>query len=234
MATDIVPELLELIQRDFSKEFAKSSKLKRIRKLIDEGTATYEQANQYAIEVGEILSRAYGKHITTEVLPDGRMYFNIADRIITPTLTNNHELVASVSAEIQEQINKSVGLGLKGIEPRVNHDRIKGFVDRLASEELFADVMWILGEPIVNFTQTVVDETIKANVDFQGESGLSPKIIRTTDSAKACDWCKRQAGTYEYPNVPQDVYKRHDRCRCTVEYVPDGVSKQNVWSKEWR
>ena len=231
---DIVPELLELIERDFNTAISSSEKLKYIRKLINEGKATYKQANEYAIEVGEILSRIYTKHIKSDVLPDGKMYYNIAERILTPTLSNNHDIVAKVSAEVQEHLNKSTGLGLKGIEPKVNRERIESIINRITHEELFDDVAWILGEPVVNFTQTVVDEVIKANVDFQGESGLSPKIIRTTDSAKACDWCKRQAGTYEYPNVPQDVYKRHDRCRCTVEYVPDGVSKQNVWSKEWR
>ena len=49
-----------------------------------------------------------------------------------------------------------------------------------------------------------------------------------------CDWCRSLAGTYSYPNVPPDVYKRHRNCRCTVDYYPTGKGKrQDVWSKEW-
>lgn len=233
MAIDIVPELLDSIQRDFNSKISKSAKLKSIRKTIENGKATYKQANDYAVEVGSIRASVFKAHIKSEVLPDGHMYYNIAERILTPTLTENHILVTQLSAEVQEQLNRSVGLGLKGIEAPVNRHRIESIINRITAEELFDDVAWILQEPVINFTQTSVDETIKTNVDFQGESGLSPKIIRTTD-ANPCDWCKAMSGTYKYPNIPEDIYKRHDRCRCTVEYDAGDARRQNVWTKEWR
>src|SRR5690625_207243 len=233
MATDIVPELLENIQRDFNSKINKSVKLKNIRKSIESGSATYALANEYAVEVGSILASVFKTHIKSDVLPDGHMYYNIAERILTPTLTENHVIVTRVSAEVQEQLNRSVGLRLKRIQAPVKNQRIDSIINRVVAEEVFDDVAWILQEPIVNFTQSSVDETIKANVDFQGESGLSPKIIRTTD-ADPCDWCKSLAGTYKYPNVPDDVYARHDRCRCTVEYDPGDARRQNIWTKEWR
>lgn len=234
MATDIVPELLEKIQQDFNKELRQNKKLVAIQAMIENGTATYIQANEYAIEVGEILARTFKKNIKSDILPDGKMYYNIADRILTPTLRNNHIIVAKLSAEIQSTLNKSVGLGLKGIEPNVNRNRIKSIINRVATEEKFDDVAWILGEPIVNFTQTTVDDTIKENVEFQGQSGLQPTIIRTVHGSDPCDWCKSLEGSYKYPNTPEDIYKRHDRCRCTVEYNPGDVRRQNVWTKEWR
>ena len=233
MATDIVPELLENIQRDFNTAISRNKKIQSIQTMIENGTATYEQANKYAIEVGEVLARTFEVHIKSETLPDGKMYYNIAERILNPTLSNNHAIVVQISAEIQEQLNRSAGLGLKGIEPTVNQRRIDSIINRVSAEEVFDDVAWILQEPIVNFTQSSVDETIKANVDFQGESGLSPTIIRVTD-ADPCDWCRSLAGTYKYPNVPDDVYARHDRCRCTVEYDPGDAKRQDIWTKEWR
>lgn len=236
MATDIVPKLLEVIERDFNQAVSKSQKLKRIRKLVNEGKATYRQANEYAIEVGEILARTFQLHIKSDVLPDGKMYYNIADRILTPTLSNNHIIVANASVKIQEQLNRSVGLGLKGIEPTVNQLRIDSIINRIVAEEVFDDVSWILQEPIVNFTQSVVDDTIKTNVEFQGESGLNPKIVRSANYIDACDWCREMEGVYVYPNVPDAVYTRHDRCRCNVEYYPgdaEEIRRQNIWTKEW-
>lgn len=234
MVADIVPELLELIQRDFSSELNKNQKLKNIRILIESGEATYSDASVYAIEVGEILSKVFKKHIRSEVLPEGKMYYNIADRILNVTLSNNHEIVAKISAEIQEHLNKSIGLGLKGIEPPINQNRINSLVNRVANEELFDDVAWILQEPVVNFTQSIVDDTILSNVNFQGESGLYPTVTRTVTGHDPCDWCRAMAGVYKYPNVPKAVYTRHDRCRCIVDYDPGDARRQNVWSKDWR
>lgn len=234
MATDIVPELLEKIQRDFNATIRGNKKLLTIHEMIEEGTATYKQAYEYAQEVGQTLSSALQAHINSEVLPDGHMYFNIADRILNPTLQTNHVMVAAVSAEIQELLNKQAGLGLKGIQPDLNQPRIKSIIERIVHEELFDDVSWIIGEPIINFTQSVVDDTIQANADFQYQSGLYPKIIRYAQGSETCEWCKNLVGTYKYPDVPEDVYKRHDRCDCVVEYDPGDARRQNVWSKEWR
>ena len=234
MATDIVPELLEKIQRDFNSAIRNNEKLQRIHEMIENGTATYEQAYEYAQEVGESLSNALEAHINSEVLPDGHMYFNIADRILNPTLQNNHIIVAAVSAEIQELLNRQAGLGLRGIEAPLNQHRIKSMIERVVHEELFDDVKWMLAEPIINFTQSIVDDTIKANAEFQYQSGLYPKIIRYTQGSDTCEWCRNLAGIYKYPDVPEDVYKRHDRCDCVVEYDPGDARRQNIWTKEWR
>ncbi|CAG7589950.1 hypothetical protein PEPTYR26121_01104 [Peptoniphilus tyrrelliae] len=38
---------------------------------------------------------------------------------------------------------------------------------------------------------------------------------------------------YEYPDVPKDVYRRHQRCKCTVDYLPGDGRKQDVHTKKW-
>src|SRR5690625_2114683 len=172
MMIDIVPALLELIQRDFNDALSKNIKIKEIEQLIASGKATYEQAYEYSKEVGTILAEIFDKHITSEQLPDGKMYYNIAERILNPTLSNNHNIVVRICVEIQEQLNKSVGINLKGVEPKLNQFRIDSLINRIEKEEIFDDVAWILDEPIINFTQSVVDDTIKENVKFQGSSGL--------------------------------------------------------------
>ena len=234
MATDIVPELLEKIQRDFNAAIRNNKKLLTIHEMIEEGTATYKQAYEYAQEVGEALAKSFEVHINSDVLPDGHMYYNIADRILNTTLQNNHIIVAAVSAEVQELLNRQAGLGLRGIEAPLNQHRIKSIIERVVAEEVFDDVEWMLAEPIVNFTQSVVDDTIQVNAEFQYESGLFPKIVRYTQGSETCEWCRNLAGIYKYPDVPEDVYKRHDRCDCVVEYDLGDARRQNVWSKEWR
>lgn len=88
----------------------------------------------------------------------------------------------------------------------------------------------ILHRALGNISNSMIDNYIQKNVEFRAEAGLSEKIIRTS-SGHCCEWCDKVAGTYKYPDVPKDVYRRHDNCDCTVEYV-DGKNRQNVWSKE--
>lgn len=39
------------------------------------------------------------------------------------------------------------------------------------------------------------------------------------------------AGKYSYPDVPKDVHKKHQRCRCDVNYLPSNGKVQNVHTK---
>lgn len=231
---DIVPSLLANIQRDFNESIRSNVKLLQIQEMIANGTATYEQAYDYAKEVGGALAASFQKYLNSDVLPDGHMYYNIANRILNPTLNRNYIIVAAVSVEIQEILNRKAGLGLRGIRPQLNQMRINSIIEKVVSEEVFDDVAWMLEEPIVNFTRSVVDDTIETNADFQYQAGLYPRIIRIAKGSEVCEWCRSLEGTYKYPDVPRDVYRRHDRCECIVEYDPGDAKRQNIWSKEWR
>ncbi|HAP14782.1 MAG TPA: hypothetical protein DCR07_01590, partial [Lactococcus sp.] len=89
------------------------------------------------------------------------------------------------------------------------------------------------GDPIVNFGQSIVDDSIQKNLDFQYKAGLRPRIIRKAES-KACKWCQNLAGIYLYPDdVPDDIFRRHQRCRCSTDFNPGDGKRQDVWSKRW-
>lgn len=48
-----------------------------------------------------------------------------------------------------------------------------------------------------------------------------------------CEWCSKVAGRYAYGEEPDDIYRRHDNCGCSVTYE-NGRKRQDVWSKrEW-
>lgn len=228
---DVAPFLLQKIQEEFEKEIRSSKVLKEVEEKIKLKKATYDDANKYAVELGEILKKAYSKHITVDNLPDGRFYYNIAKRILESTMKNNFNLITDTSLTIQSILNTIANIGIKPIKPKINMDRIRGIVDRVSDEVDFNKIKWVLGEPIVNFSQSIVDDCIKENASFHYESGLKPKIIRAI-AGDCCDWCKEVAGTYSYPNVPSDVYRRHQRCRCTVNYYPGDGKVQNVHSKK--
>lgn len=247
---DIVPEMLEEIQQEFKRLFQKDPTVKRVYKKIQNNAVDYEEANAFAIRLGEMLSEALRKYVTVDNLPEGRFWYNMASRIMNPTLSTNYNLIADVCRYAQETVNTKGGIALKVLTPALNQNKIDGFVDKLSNAEQFEDVEWMLGEPVVNFSQSVVDDSIRDNMDFHVGAGLSPKIIRTLGANETrtavrgkgrvkyqipCKWCESLAGVYDYRDMPDyiadNIFRRHEYCRCTVEYVEAG-KKQDVWSKK--
>lgn len=234
MNEDIVPDLLDNIKKEFSKRYNNSKTIKAMLERLKTDRLTYDDAYDYAEEVSRILVEVFREYIIPESLPDGKMYYNIAKRILEDSLGNNHELVADYSQIVQTIINKNAGYNIKAVKAKLNPDRIDGFVQRLASEELFNEVDWILDEPVKTFTRAVVDDTVEKNAEFNHSLGISA-VIERTEKYDACSWCRALEGTYSYPDdVPAEVYMRHDNCRGRVLYRPENKRKaQNVHSKEW-
>lgn len=232
MVKDIVPELLAEIRDEFDQGVLDSSVLEALLAKLAKGKANYLDANDYAVELGDILSKALRGSVTASKLPDGKMYYNIAKRVLEDVLGANYDKISEYSGQVQEILNGEAKIRVAVQRPNLNQDRIDGIINRLDSEPDFESVSWILGDPIVNFSQSIVDDFIRANAEFNFKSGLHPKITRTI-VGKPCKWCKSLAGSYDYPDVPDDVYKRHSNCRCTVDYNPGSGRRQNVHSKQW-
>ena len=233
MEHDVLPAILQEVQERFESDFGKSEIVRNAFETLKAKKATYKTANEFAIEVGEILSKALGASLIADKLPDGKMYYNIAQRLLSDVLGRNYEIISGYTRDVQKKLNTDAKISLKVQVPELNQDRIAGIVNRLASEEKFEDVSWLFGEPIVNFSQSIIDDSIQKNAEFHYNSGLQPEIVRKS-FFHCCDWCQEVQGSYKYPRVPKDVYRRHQCCRCTVDYDPKSGKVKDIWSKIWR
>lgn len=213
---DITISLLEIARADFIHNMENDQVIVEMLKKIKVG-ATYEYCGNYAERIGNALVQAIRDNITADMLPDGKMYWNIANRVIRPLLEIDYNTISDAAIQVQQLINDSAQIGIKAQRAELNTERIDGILNKLTSDN-YENVRWILADPIVTFSRSVVDDTLKANFDFQGKAGLSPKIVRTAER-KCCKWCSSLAGTYSYPGTPDEVFKRHDYCRCVVEYI---------------
>lgn len=229
---DITPGLIEKIKAEFRNAYENSDKVQRLLEEIQEGTATYLEAQQYSLEVSRLIGAAYEKHVSSATLPDGKMYYNIASRLVPETMDENYRLVADYAKTVQEKLNKAAGLSLKAQVAPLNQDRVDGMVELAASGETYDDVEEKLKNAFDTYSQSIVDETIRKNAEFQFGAGLR-STVRRRSTGNCCRWCNALAGEYEYPDVPKDVYRRHENCRCSVLFNPGDGRRQNVWSKRW-
>lgn len=233
---DVAPALLEQVQKAFAKGVASNRILTAGTGKINLGKGSFETASRCAEEIGKELSKAFEKVLTPEALPNGRLYYNIADRVVRPMLEKGCVDVQELTGKVVTQLNAEAKIGLKASYPGINQDRIQGIIDGASSQELLEDALTYLKEPVVNVMQHGVDDMSRHNADFQYKSGLAPKLIRHAEGGpKLCEWCADLAGTYDYPVSDKDIYRRHENCRCVVEFVPSrGSGRQNSWSKRWR
>lgn len=233
MATDVVPVLNERIQTSFQSEVMKDRRIAQITKRIRDGTATMTDGHEYAERLGEHLSKALTSNLTAETLPDGKLYYNIAKRTVTPALQNNYELTNEVAADIQKIIDKDAGIGLGTVKADFPEERVQGLIDMMTKEGIsFEDALAWLEEPIINNSEAFFDDYVNANATFRNDVGLKATITREV-AFNCCDWCAELAGTYDYDKAPPDIYKRHKYCRCIVTYKNERKA-QNVWTKrQW-
>ncbi len=235
MNNDIVPELLEEIEKAFLSKSKESRILQDKLLALKNKKANYKDANEFAEELGEILADTFKENIKTENLPDGKMFYNIAQRIIDPNMHMTFDMVGDYSRDVQAILNQKAGISIAALKADINQDRIDKIVEKVSSYDSYDDGKWLLDEPMINFAQSIVDSTIKKNADFHYSLGFKPKIVRR-EVGGCCKWCKDKAGVYDYEEVKDtgnDVFRRHRYCRCTVDYVPDKSRRQDVWSKQW-
>ena len=130
--TDIVPELMKKIQMDFDSKIEKNAKIKAFVKKLESETATGEDVSKYAAELGSIASDVLAGNLTEDILPNGRMYYNIADRTIKPLLQQIFDMVMDAAKTQQAYEDKKAGIGMKAAVPEFPEDRIHDLLIKFA------------------------------------------------------------------------------------------------------
>lgn len=229
---DVVPALLEAVQKDFRSRVSGDAKIKRIANRIRDGTVKDVDIHGYAQRVGELLSGSFVDNLTPDALPNGRFYYNIAERIIEPTLAEDHALVNEVAAQIQAVLDAKKNIGMKAVAADFPTERISGLISKVADSETYEKAIRWFMEPIINNSEAFADDFIRENAITRARSGLRVRIVRKVANG-CCEWCAAMAGSYDYDDTPDDIYRRHEYCRCAVTFE-SGRTRQDVWSKkEW-
>ena len=231
MAERIPSDLEWTVRKRFTELFEKDKKIEGIYKKIRQGRATYVDASLFSKEIGTILADVFK---TVDLNPAN--VAELTDYIIENAMTQNIALSNLVCESVQSTLNEAAGIGLNPVFPdaNVSDGKIKG-IRRLVEEAEDKHAIEVaLNEPIITNVMQNVDDWVKTNADFQAEAGLDPIIVRTwsgsypSHDTKHTDWCEDLAGTWTYGDQPEDVFKRHEGCRCTVEYFPNKKAKGQI------
>lgn len=128
---DVAPKLWEELQKEFYGLYNENEKIQQFLSRMEKGTAVSEEAARYSMHVGECAAEAMKKVLAFDRLPNGKLYFNIAERTVRPMLSLVYELVNDAGMKVLEAENKKKKIGLKPIKGTFPEDRIRGIIDKL-------------------------------------------------------------------------------------------------------
>lgn len=238
--SDFGQTLLSDISKRFNANLRADKKIRQLARKVRDST-DYNDASQYASRLGELLSEA----MNAETVDLSFMSEEVARELLFPLLEGDYGLVCEAVEAVQKNMYSSLETGLNVALPELDTNRIEGLVKKIASYDTFEEARWLIDEPIVNYSMSVVDQGMRDNAKKASGVGFTAKIVREPEpfglkSRKIgrktytyrvpCKWCSGLAGKWDYEDAPDDVYKRHAFCRCTVTYTIDG-SRQDVYSK---
>ncbi len=238
--SDFGQSLLANVSKRFNENIRSDRRIRQIAKRVRDGT-DYSDAQEYAERLGELLSEA----LLSETGTLSYMSGEVARELLYPLLSEDHALECEAINTIQQNIYSQAGVGLNPVIPQLDTNRIDGLIDKISGYTEFADARWVLEEPIVNFTQAISDQAIRDNAKKSTDAGLQARIVRKAEPAGIktrkigrktysykipCRWCSGLEGSWEYGDQPDDAFRRHGFCRCSVTYTVKKIA-QDGWSK---
>ena len=199
-------------------KLSKSDKhLQSIIKRLESGNANLADVDDFAQATGTVLKKVFEKSITES--PKAFTDEQLIAEILGDIFGDNYDLINSVAENIQKQLDKAAGIGIKPQRADFPSERIENLAKVTAQKDLTDKTS--LSEftaSVENINGSIFTDYVKTNADFRSKAGLRVYVIRS-DHSKCCAWCSKLAGKYVYPDVPKDVWRRHKRCTCEITYV---------------
>lgn len=83
-----------------------------------------------------------------------------------------------------------------------------------------------------NISRGMYDDFVESSCRSMRKAGAKAVIVRK-EIGSCCDWCRSLAGTYDYSagQYPDDIFRRHENCRCIVTVSNEKGHYTDVWSK---
>ncbi|MCB6617247.1 hypothetical protein, partial [Ruminococcus sp. 210702-SL.1.03] len=110
---DIGAELLEKIRAFFKKKCQGDAYIQSVLGKVAAGTAQMEEISLLSQSIGFRASQVISEYVNVAALPDGKMYYNIADTILSGVLKDNYEIINSAAAECQRALDRKMGINIE-------------------------------------------------------------------------------------------------------------------------
>lgn len=130
MNKDIVPELLEKIVDEYNQQIKNNEFITTFNKKLENKTAKDSEVSLYGNELGDCAAKAFLKYVIPDNLPDGKLYWNIAERLIETLLTDVYEKVNNAADIVQRLNDESNNINIKPQHALFPKGRIHDLIEK--------------------------------------------------------------------------------------------------------
>lgn len=222
---DIAPELYKKIQADFITAVRNDG---TIKVLVNKGNKTplsNKELTTISTRLGDHASKALQKTLTVENLPDGRLYYNIAERTVKPIMEQIYTTSNTLAVKAMQLKDRAAGINIaiaRGMDPG---ERIHELLDFAANSKTAEEIKNALNLPIKTTAIDFNDDFLRANAEIRDGMGFKQTITREYDGVglangrRPCNWCIGRAGIYQSYQEAKDAgaFERHTGCGCTID-----------------
>lgn len=218
-------ENYKALRAELDKRLSADKRLAAIAEKISAGKADFSDTSRYSQIASHIRGEVISQHIGEITVPLGKQM------VYKELLRDHYKAINDILGEVQASVDDKLGIHLKPVKAPFPTERVDtaahSLEDPTVPEETIKRRARSTTENIAN---SMHDDYIKENAKTRTQAGLKCYLVRDAGGG-CCSWCQGLEGRFDYATAPDDIFRRHDNCTCTVTYEC-GRQRQDVWSKK--
>lgn len=133
---DVAPELLEKLNKTFGQKVAIDPQIRSYKKKLEAGKLTERDCALYIRKVVSIASASVTDVMMPKNLPDGKLYWNIAEAVIVPFLKGVIVQMNNIAVSTMKDSDKKQNINIKIQKLRYPDGQIRSYLNMIVRNSL--------------------------------------------------------------------------------------------------
>lgn len=133
---DVAPELLEKLNKTFGQKVAIDPQIRSYKKKLEVGKLTERDCALYIRKVVSIASVSVTDVMKPKNLPDGKLYWNIAETVIVPFLKGVIVQMNNIAVSTMKDSDKKQNINIKIQKLRYPDGQIRSYLNMIVRNSL--------------------------------------------------------------------------------------------------
>lgn len=133
---DVAPELLEKLNKTFGQKVTIDPQIRSYKKKLEAGKLTERDCALYIRKVVSIASASVTDVMKPKNLPDGKLYWNIAEAVIVPFLKGVIVQMNNIAVSTMKDSDKKQNINIKIQKLRYPDGQIRSYLNMIVRNSL--------------------------------------------------------------------------------------------------
>lgn len=133
---DVAPELLEKLNKTFGQKVAIDPQIRSYKKKLEAGKLAERDCALYIRKVVSIASASVTDVMKPKNLPDGKLYWNIAEAVIVPFLKGVIVQMNNIAVSTMKDSDKKQNINIKIQKLRYPDGQIRSYLNMIVRNSL--------------------------------------------------------------------------------------------------